>query len=229
MARLVLAVLVVILYFSPVVAQDVKSTALSPAGVNSNFFDDMLLPLRSSVTDSGSATCIGFWWKPQTFNPLNVDEVERSLFLSAGHCRKINVVEKRSDSFIIADIAVTVKDPDVLIGSLTDFRVQPRFFGTKMSELVSGEIALGVAHPMTPGKPVILQKLIFKEKRKEDGVLVFIATYSTRGGMSGSPVVSPAGEIIGILYGYEIENPREIYVTPIQKAEAIYRVVVDQR
>ncbi len=121
-------------------------------------------------------------------------------------------------------VSITIDDPDFLIGSLTDYRVTSRYFTARTAELSPGELGFGVAHPLLdPRQLADIQTLAFRTRK--NGTLVFRGSVPARRGMSGSPVISAAGELIGILSGYEVADPRSVYVTPISAVEALYRAI----
>lgn len=214
-AMVAAAVLFIIIFFSsPAFAVESQ--------IVDELFKDMLFPIYNSRNIDGY--CIGFWYKPLSFDIFN--EIERSLFLSAGHCRHLRFVQKSEMSLVEPEVQLILKVPDLLIGSMFDYRIKPKYFKRLERNLVTGEIVYAIAKPLRWGEKISVQTLKFKYQ--DGNTLIFEAAVPAQGGISGGPVVTATGELVGIFVQYEEANSRTIYVTIIdvvEKAETMLNLL----
>ena len=179
--------------------------------------------------ESGGGEPVGaaFYWNVRSRDSRG--GIERSFFLSAGHIMKGRLIRgPNSDvTYRIPKVLFRINKsdlaPDFLVGTLTEYRSNPTYFKKLSRDLKAGEHVFTASTNPEWGKKIELQRMRLIEDR--GNILSFQAEFPSQDGMSGLPVVTREGELVGIYVGDSEDNPLVVYVMPMREVIKIYRFV----
>ncbi len=176
--------------------------------------------IKSDI-DNNQPICSVFYWKPQ----IIADKIERSYILTAGHCHGEYLrLDYAWWTTFSTHLVVKTNKMDYCLISVNDFRTNPVYF--KVSRLLkAGEAAYTTKSVLEYGKRIELQRLAYIGQNDEIGTAVFRGESPLEKGMSGSPVVSEAGELLGILVMGDINDRSIYYVLPLVEFIKVFETV----
>lgn len=175
----------------------------------------------------GEPVGAAFYWKVRSRDSRG--GIERSFHLSAGHIMNGRLVRgPNSDiTYRIPKVLFRINKsdlaPDFLVGTLTEYRANPTYFKKLSRDLKAGEHVFTASTNPEWGKKIELQRLRLIEDH--GNILSFQAEFSSRDGMSGLPVVTREGELVGIYVGDSEDNPFVVYVMPMREVIKIYKYI----
>lgn len=180
------------------------SYAADENGVLPQLFNKTAFPLFSQITDNNTMCTV--WYLGPFDTPEYRGAIHRSYIVSAGHCFG-RLIRRSENSFqeFAALAAVTTLAKDVLIGVITDLREEEIYFG-KWRKPRPDEVAYTTSAILEFGTPAKLQKLTFVGRDPNHKTLLFKGEVPVRHGMSGSPVISEEGELLGMIIRIREEN-----------------------
>ena len=187
----------------------------------------------TELTELYNNTVIPLWKNAQDKEPLCAisylttemrdifgEQVERSYLVSAGHCGGGVLRKSESSEYVITVLGTVVTGThDELIASVSDWRERITYFGPPRSPRFR-ETVYAAKTLMRPDGRTELQQLEFVGENKAAKSLLFRGEVPVRKGMSGSPVVSSWGEIIGIIVRI---HPTNDYLYEVVPAEMVMK------
>jgi len=182
---------------------------------------------NDTALSGGKPVCAAFYWKVRAKNSRG--EISRSFYLSTGHVKTGRLVRDPNDDFTYRKTTVLFQinksdfAPDFLVGTMSDERINPTYFKELTGNLKDSEPVFMAKIMPERGKTIELQRLQMIEDRGD--YLSFRSEYAAQEGMSGLPVVTGDGKLVGIFIGFLEDDPFIVYVMPMREVIKVYTFV----
>jgi len=217
---ILLALLYLILYAAPVVAADDYISL-------ETLYNQTAFPLLAQRTDN-EPVCAVFYLKPHKFSEIDNKEILSSYVISAGHCPGRLIKRNDTSWHEFKTLATfTTENIDVLIGAISELRTNITYFeqGRFPHE---NETTYTAKTLMNINSPTEIQTLKFVGTDRNNQTLIFRGEVPIQKGMSGSPVISDKGELLGIVIRLYPEDELLYEVLPYNHIIKILNVVEDK-
>lgn len=205
--------------FSPVPAAITAADNTSPQKLG-ELYNNTVFPLWGS-REAAEPLCAISYLSTERLDIFN-EEVERSYLVSAGHCGGGAIRRSESSEYIISILGTRLTGThDELIASIFDWRSRVTYFGPPRPPRLD-EVAYAAKTLMRSDGKTKLQQLKFIGQDKVSKAFVFRGEMPVIKGMSGSPVVSADGELLGIIVRI---HPADDYLYEVIPAETVMKTL----
>lgn len=206
--------------FSPAPAATTAADNTAPQNLI-ELYNNTVFPLWGS-REATEPLCAISYLSVESLDIFN-EEVERSYLISAGHCGGGALRRSESSEYIVSVLGIMLtRTHDELIASVFDWRPRVTYFGPPHSPRL-GEMAYAAKTLMRSDGKTELQRLEFVGQDKITKAFVFRGEVPVIKGMSGSPVVSADGELLGIIVRI---HPMDSYFYEVIPAETAMKTLL---
>lgn len=188
-----------------------------------NLYNQVVVTLwDKSDLDNNQPVCSIFFWKPQI---MAATTIERSYILTAGHCQgKYLRLDDAWWSTFTTHLTISTDKMDYSLGSVWEFRDKPSYFKASRAPQ-TGEVAHTTNSVLEYGKRIKLQHLTYIGWSNNADAILFRGELPLEKGMSGSPVISESGELLGILVMGDQNDLSKYFVLPIDKFLRVFETI----
>lgn len=209
--------LIAMLSLTPAATTAADNTALQKL---TELYNNTVAPLWGS-REAAEPLCAISYLSTERLDILN-EAVERSYLVSAGHCGGGALRRSENSEYVVMVLGTVITGThDELIASVFDWRSRVTYFGSPRPPRL-GEVAYAAKTLMRADSKTELQRLEFIGQDKVTKAVVFRGEVPIVKGMSGSPVVSADGELLGIIVRM---HPADGHLYEVIPAETVLKTL----